>query len=289
MSNTILSIILIAAVCHAIWNALGKRVEEREAFFTLILGASVILYLPLAIYLLHIGDFAVKAYKWAFFSTISETLYFFALGKVYQSNTLSNAYPILRGTAPIVATILSFIFFGVTITLMGIAGIIMIICGILFINQQKLSITGTYEMFKGNFHHLKWVFLAGSFSALSSVLDGMGAAHMSGLLFKYFVYVGMFVGKLIIDRITKLEVSYFPLVKKYPIPLIIGGLFVFISNALAVYAMETTPVTYVAAVREISIVFAALIGLIWLKEKINFVKWASIFIIVAGVMVVKFS
>ncbi|MDN3016924.1 DMT family transporter [Paenibacillus sp. BSR1-1] len=289
MSNTILSILLIAAVCHAIWNALGKKVEEREAFFTLILGASVILYLPLAIFLLHTGDFAVKAYKWAIFSTISETLYFFALGKVYQSITLSNAYPILRGTAPIVATVLSLIFFGINVTLMGIAGIIIIICGILFINQQKLSITGALGMFKGNFHHLKWVFMAGSLSALSSVLDGMGAAQMSGILFKYFVFVGMFLGKLTIDRVTKLEVSYFPLVKKYPIPLIVGGLFVFISNASAVYAMETTPVTYVAAVREISIVFAALIGLIWLKEKINFVKWASIFIIVAGVMVVKFS
>ncbi|MCL1701247.1 hypothetical protein [Lysinibacillus sp. Bpr_S20] len=62
-----------------------------------------------------------------------------------------------------------------------------------------------------------------------------------------------------IDRIEKIEVS---LVKKYLLKLFIGGLFVFISNALAVYAMETILVTYVAAIREISIVFAAIIGII---------------------------
>lgn len=81
-----------------------------------------------------------------------------------------------------------------------------------------------------------------------------------------------------IDRIEKIEVS---LVKKYLLQLFIGGLFVFISNALAlaVYAMETTLVTYVAAVREISIVFAAIIGIVWLNEKI----------IILSVLIINFS
>nr|WP_066383783.1 EamA family transporter [Neobacillus mesonae] len=112
---------------------------------------------------------------------------------------------------------------------------------------------------------------------------------MSGLLFKYLVYLGMFIGKWLIDRILRVEVSYLSLIKKYPIQLLIGGLFVFISNALAVYAMETTPITYVAAVREISIVFAALIGVIWLKEEVNYVKWIAILMIVLGVGMIKFS
>ncbi|WP_286228739.1 EamA family transporter [Neobacillus mesonae] len=289
MSNTILLIIMFAAVCHAIWNAIGKKIEEREAFFTLILGASVILYLPLAVYLLQTEAFHLKAYKWAILSTISETLYFYALGRAYLTGNLSNAYPILRGTAPIAATMLSFIFLGVTISVLGFIGILVIIIGILYINQQTFSVSGIASKFKGNFHNLKWVFLTGTFSALSSVLDGMGAALMSGLLFKYLVYLGMFIGKWLIDRILRVEVSYLSLIKKYPIQLLIGGLFVFISNALAVYAMETTPITYVATVREISIVFAALIGVIWLKEEVNYVKWIAILMIVLGVGIIKFS
>ncbi|WP_223590557.1 DMT family transporter [Neobacillus bataviensis] len=289
MSNTILLIILFAAVCHAVWNALGKKVEEREAFFTLILGASVVLYIPLAIFLFQSGHFALKAIKWALFSTVSETLYFFALGKAYFSVTLSHAYPILRGTAPIVTTVLSLLFFGVTVTVFGFIGILIIIIGILFINQSSFAINGVQKMFRGDISKLKWVFLAGSFSALSSVFDGMGASLMSGLLFKYFVFIGMFIGKLIVDRIQKINVSYISLVKKYPIKLFIGGLFVFVSNAFAVYAMESTPVTYVAAVREISIVFATLIGVIWLKEKVTAVKWVSISMILLGVMIIKFS
>ncbi|WP_289141944.1 EamA family transporter [uncultured Brevibacillus sp.] len=124
MSTTILLILLFAAVCHAIWNALSKKIEERDAFFTLILGASVILYFPLAVYLWHT---------------------------------------------------------------------------------------------------------------------------------------------------------------------LVGGLFVFVSNSLAVYAMQTTPVTYVASVREISIVFATIIGVIWLTEKVGVVKWVSIGMILAGVVIIKLS
>ena len=84
-----------------------------------------------------------------------------------------------------------------------------------------------------------WVFLAGSFSACSSIVDGMGASMMSGLLFKYFVFFGMFAGKWIIDRRAEIKVSYVALIKRYPWHTLAGGLFVFVSNSLAVYAMQT--------------------------------------------------
>ena len=86
---------IFAAVCHAIWNALSKKIEERDAFFTLILGASVILYFPLAVYLWQTSSFPPGAIKWLLLSICSEVLYFVALGKAYKTNHLSYAYPIL--------------------------------------------------------------------------------------------------------------------------------------------------------------------------------------------------
>jgi multidrug transporter EmrE-like cation transporter len=115
MSTAILLILLFAAVCHAVWNALSKRIEERDAFFTLILGASVVLYLPLAVYLWQSSPAPPGAIKWLLLSTVSEVLYFVALAKAYQTNNLSHAYPILRGTAPIVTTLLSILLFGATV------------------------------------------------------------------------------------------------------------------------------------------------------------------------------
>lgn len=290
MSNSVLIILIIAAVCHATWNALGKRVEERDAFFTLILGASVILWIPLAVYFIYKGSFSAEAIKWMALSMFSETLYFVSLGKAYQTSALSHAYPILRGTAPVMTTFLSLVFFGITVGWGGLAGVFLIVLGIIYINQPSFSWSAFPTMFsKESVGGMKWILLAGTFSALSSVIDSMGAALMSGLFFKYIVYIGMFGGKWLIDRKFYPNVSYMKLLRKYPRETLAGGVFVFISNAFAVYAMETTPVTYVAAVREISIVFAALIGIIWLKEKVGWVKWCSILLIIAGVMTIKLN
>lgn len=288
MSTTILIILIIAAICHAVWNALSKRVEERDAFFTLILGASVILYFPLALYLWQTSAFPAGAIKWLLLSTISEVLYFIALGKAYQRNPLTFAYPILRGTAPIVTTLISTLFLGAAIVWTGYLGILLIVAGVVFMNQRSFSLGELSQLVK-DWNNMKWVFLAGSFSAFSSVMDGMGASMMSGLLFKYMVFIGMFAGKWIIDRRAQTKVSYLSLVKRYPWHTLAGGLFVFVSNALAVYAMQTTPVTYVASVREISIVFATIIGVVWLKEQVSIVKWVSIGLILAGVVIIKLS
>ncbi|RNB79141.1 hypothetical protein EDM59_28250 [Brevibacillus nitrificans] len=288
MSTTILLILLFAAVCHAIWNALSKRIEERDAFFTLILGASVILYIPLAIYLWRTSFFPLAAMKWMLLSTVSEVLYFVALAKAYQTNNLSYAYPILRGTAPIVTTVISTLFIGAAIAWTGFLGILVIVAGVVFMNQRSFSLRELSHLLK-DWHNMKWVFMAGSFSACSSVLDGMGASMMSGLLFKYFVFIGMFLGKWVLDRRAQSKVSYVDLAKRYPWHTLAGGLFVFVSNSLAVYAMQTTPVTYVASVREISIVFATIIGIVWLKEKVSVVKWVSIGLILAGVVIIKLS
>lgn len=288
MSTAILLILLFAAVCHAVWNALSKRIEERDAFFTLILGASVVLYLPLAVYLWQSSPAPPGAIKWLLLSTVSEVLYFVALAKAYQTNNLSHAYPILRGTAPIVTTLLSILLFGATVAWTGYLGILVIVAGVVFMNQRSFSLREFSHLLK-DWGNMRWVFLAGAFSACSSVVDGMGAAIMSGLLFKYMVFIGMFAGKWLIDRRAHGKVDYFSLMKRYPWHTLAGGAFVFVSNSLAVYAMQSTPVTYVASVREISIVFATLIGVIWLKEQVGIVKWVSIGLILSGVVIIKLS
>ncbi|MGZ4163733.1 MAG: EamA family transporter, partial [Tumebacillaceae bacterium] len=83
------------------------------------------------------------------------------------------------------------------------------------------------------------------------------------------------------------KVSYIAILKRHPIASLVAGVLVFGANSVAVYAMQSTSVAYVAAVREMSIVFASLIGLIWLKEKISTVKWVSIVLIVCGVVLIK--
>ncbi|MGZ4135920.1 MAG: EamA family transporter, partial [Tumebacillaceae bacterium] len=283
----ILVLLIVSALGHAVWNSIARRVEDRETFLTLIIGVAVVLYAPMAVALWHAEPLQVGAWKWVGVSTVFEILYLWTLGKSYRLAPLTIVYPVARGTSPLVTTLLSVLLMGAVLGGIGVSGIVLSVFGILFINSPRFSLSEMWRSFAQAGPGLRWALLTGVFTACYTVSDGMGAQMTSGFLFKYIVMIGMFLGKWVIDRQTKGKVSYIAILKRHPIASLVAGVLVFGANSVAVYAMQSTSVAYVAAVREMSIVFASLIGLIWLKEKISTVKWVSIVLIVCGVVLIK--
>lgn len=117
--------------------------------------------------------------------------------------------------------------------------------------------------------------------------DSKGAVAMSPILFKYIVFVGLCIGKLIIDRFSRQKHSYLTMRKKYRYRAVLGGVFVFGVNAIVDYTLQSTSVALVATVRELSIMFASIIGVLWLKEKVTVPKISSIIFIVAEVLLIR--
>jgi drug/metabolite transporter (DMT)-like permease len=288
MAVSIFLFLLLSSFGHALWNAIAKRVEDRDSFFTLILGISVLLYFPLALYLQQTSFFPASAWKWVAVSTLFEILYFVTLAKAYQTASYSSAYPVVRGTAPLFTALLAILLAGASLSTAGISGILLIVAGILLVNQTRFSFQQWFESvrFTGG---LRWAFLAGIFSAGYNLSDSMAAQEMSAILFKYAVFVGLFAGKFLLDSRRSGFRSHLALFRQHPWAALAAGMLVFGANAIAVYAMQTTSVAYVAAVREMSIVFSAWIGMLWLKEKIHSVKWISIALILTGVLLIKFQ
>ncbi|GAX90348.1 DMT family transporter [Effusibacillus lacus] len=287
MSLSVFAILMLSALGHATWNAMAKKIEDRDSFFTLIMGVSVVLYLPAALYLWTTTPFPQEAWKWIGFSTLFEILYFVSLAKAYQLAPLSTAYPLVRGTAPLATTCMAFALGSALPTVLGVSGTLLIVVGILLINQSKLSFRSLFTSIRQNFQGAGWALVAGLFTACYNVSDSYGALTMSGILFKYVVFIGMFLGKMMLDLRTRPANTYWTLATKYPVLTLAAGFLLFGANSLAVYAMQTTPVAAVASVREVSIVFAAIIGMVWLKERISRVKWVSIITIVTGVFLIK--
>jgi drug/metabolite transporter (DMT)-like permease len=283
----ILLLLIVSALGHAVWNAIARRIEDREAFLTLIMGVAVVLYAPMAIALWHTQTFPVQAWKWVGISVGFEIVYLVTLGKAYRMAPLTLVYPVARGTSPVVTTLLSVTLAGAVVGGMGLGGIALIVAGILLINSPRLSFVAVWKSFSQAGPGLRWALLTGVLTVCYTVCDGMAAQMTSGFLYKYFVTVGMFAGKWVVDRRAKRQVSYMGLLKRHPVASLVAGVLVFGANSLAVYAMQSTSVAYVAAAREMSIVFASLIGVIWLKEKIGAVKWFSIVLIVLGVVLIK--
>lgn len=289
LDTRILLLLILSAMGHATWNAIARRVEERDVFFTLITGVSVVLYAPLAIDLWRTQTFPAQAWLWVAVSCLFEILYVTTLAKAYRLSPLTVVYPVVRGTAPLLTTVISMIFAGVLLGPVSLGGILLITVGILLINSPGFSPKKIAASFTQGGSGVKWALLTGSFTACYNVSDSFGAQLTSGLLFKYIVFFGMFLGKWGLERGKPRTITPLALFKKHPVATILAALLIFGANGIGVYAMQSTAVAYVASSKEMSIVFATLIGVLWLKEKVSPVKWVSAAMILLGVLLIKWG
>ncbi|MHB1628497.1 MAG: EamA family transporter [Bacilli bacterium] len=287
MSSLVLFLLTVSGLGHSMWNAIAKTIPQRDAFFTLITMSAVVLYLPLAVFLLQRNSIPPQAWLFALGSVGFEVVYFLALARAYRLAPLITVYPIARGTSPVLAALFGLAFTRMTAAPLGLAGIVMIALGIFFVNQPSLSFTRVRSAFanQGAFYAL----LTGTCTAIYSVFDWFGAHVMSGILFIYIVYIGIAIGKWAADRVLLPSVSHVALFRRHPVKILIGGTLAFSVNATVLYCMQTTPVAYVTAVREVGILFTAIIGVVWLKESVTLPKVLSITAIVIGIFLIKFS
>lgn len=285
MSNSVLLLLCFASIGHAIWNALSRGVSGRDQFYTLIIIIAAIVYSPIAIYLLFTTRIPFTILGWIVGSLLFEIVYFFCLAKAYKRGDFLIVYPVARGSAPLITTAFSFLIYGKSVGYVALTGIIMVVLGILFINQTRFSV----EQFRIilTSHGMRWALLTGLCTAGYSVCDSMGAIAMSPILFKYIVFVGLCIGKLSIDRFSLQKHSYLTILKKYPYRTVVCGILVFGVNAIVIYTMQSTPVSLVATARELSIMFASIIGVLWLKEKLTPPKIIAISFIVSGVLLIR--
>lgn len=100
------------------------------------------------------------------------------------------------------------------------------------------------------------------------------------------VVVNVAITKRLTHPVVGRPSSYLALAQAYPLQAIASGLLMFDVTAVVVYTMRSVNVALVATVREFSIVFAAVIGILWLKESITWLKTAAIFLIVVGVVLI---
>jgi drug/metabolite transporter (DMT)-like permease len=287
MSDSVLFLLICASAGHAIWNALSRKVSERDQFYTIIIVIAVIVYAPIAIHLSLTTQFPMAALPWLIGSILAEIIYFIFLAKAYKKGTFLTVYPVARGSAPLITTIFSFLLLDKSIGSIAFAGIILVVLGILLINQTKLTVAMFQSILKSP--GTGSALLTGICTATYSVCDSEGAVVMSPILYKYVVFTGLCIGKLIIDHspIQSQKQSYAAIFKKYRYRAVIGGFLIFGVNAIVVYTMKFTPVALVATVRELSIVFASIIGVLWLKEKLTIPKIVSISLIIAGVLLIR--
>lgn len=277
MSIGVFLAVLVAALLHASWNALVKSGNDKVSSMLLMgLGQTVIAF-PLILF----SPFPEPhLWPWLLASGFIHQAYQFFLLFAYQHGDLSRVYPIARGTAPMLVLVFSALFLADQLSGLEVGGIILVGAGILLL-ARGVFLYGEERRL------LPFALGSALATASYSVVDGLGAREAFSAA-QYLGWLMLFSGVIFSTSVFAWK-GLAP--AKVPFAhwrrgFIAGG-FSMAAYWIAVWAMTVAPIALVTALRETSVLFAVLIGILFFGEKSDRGKVIAALLIVAGVMATR--
>lgn len=284
MPPFLIGLLFIGAIFHSGWNLLVKRANEKQVFTWCALGFGALCFSPL---LLFNPPFPLYIWPYLLGSAVVETTYYVILTRAYNHGDFSQVYPVARGTAPALLALWAVIFLGDRPKPAGIAGIALIVCGLLFVGGKAW-----WEWRKTSSVTTSAILLALSVACCISVYSAIDAAavhRVNPLPFTVGVlgFSAIFYTPFVLLRYGRQKVA--GEWKAHWRTLIIAGLFMQLSYMLALKVYSLAQVSYTGAIREMSIVFAAFIGWRWLGEEFGLFRLIGAILIFSGILVIAIA
>ncbi len=278
MTLGVFAVVLFAALLHASWNAIVKGAGDK-LLTTVLVTTSAALLAALSLPALP----PPNAASWPFIavSSLFQITYFGLLARTYHIADMSQTYPVMRGTAPLLVGIVSVLALGAHLTVKMWIGVGVICLGILGMaagdrrtNRRAIALA-----------LLNAVVIAGY-----TIIDGIGVRR-SGAPAAYTLWIFLVSGiPLAVWAIrTRGRAALAQYVRRNWYFGLIGGVSTAASYGLALWAMTIAPIAVVAALRETSILFGAVISGLLLKEHIGFVRFAAACTIAVGAAVLRLA
>jgi drug/metabolite transporter (DMT)-like permease len=272
--------VICAALLHATWNAVVKGGKDKHLGMT----AIVLGHAPLAALALPFVPIpAIQSWPWLAAGIVLHLGYQFFLLASYRIGDLTQVYPIARGTAPLLVAAVSILFLGVELSPAELLAIAVIGIGIM-----SLSLVRQSDGLR-NGRAAAMAFATGCFIASYSLVDGLGARE-AGTAVGFYAWLSL-INALIFSLIMGLRRP--GLLRRLPaeakLAFLFGGSASFVAYALVIWSFTQAPIALVTALRETSIVFALLIGVFFLKERLDLIKLASTAMTLSGAILLRFS
>ncbi|MBC3881074.1 EamA family transporter [Undibacterium sp. LX40W] len=292
MPLTAFLLVIVAGLIHALWNIAAKKAGGDVRFAGLTALIMAIIWAPVGLY---VGWDIVPtwgAVEW-FFICVSgalHVLYFIVLLRGYRKADLTVVYPLARGSGPLLSSSIAILFLNEHLSVLGGFGIVAVVAGVFLIaggtrliqslchsaaqSDQQLRVK------KGVFYGL----FTGVFIAAYTVLDGYAVKVLllSPILVDYFGNFAriVFLAPALLKDSKQTILSW---KREWRYALIVGSVSP-ISYVLVLYAMQTAPLSHVAPAREVSMLFAAIIGGHLLDEGNRIQRILGALCIAAGVI-----
>ncbi len=279
MSTELVLLVLFAAALHAGWNALAKSGGSPVysiAAYRLVAGLislGLLWTVPLP-----------TAESWVFLiaSMLIHNVYYFTLGRAYQSGDLSLVYPLFRGLAPVLVAAGAAIFFGEVLSLQALLGVVLVSVGLM-----------SLAFFGVSYHYrftptLWWSLATCVLIALYTVTDGVGVRQVENSL-SYILWLFTLEAVPIVIWLTWFHrQSWFAFLVQNRSQVLAGGLASSVAYGIVIHAMGLGAMALVSSLRETSVIFAALIGTLLLKEPFGRQRIFAAVVVALGVIAIRY-
>nr|WP_309502132.1 EamA family transporter [uncultured Roseovarius sp.] len=279
MSIGVFGIVLLAALLHAGWNALVKSgLDKTRSMAAVVIGQGafgglILFFVP-----------APAAVSWPYL-LIGVALhlgYQLFLIAAYKVGDLTQVYPIARGIAPVLVTGISVTVLGISFDMPQLLAVGLIVCGIISLGLVRR--TGGSRGGAGTLLAL----VTGCFIAAYSLNDGLGA-RLAGSPMGFYGWIALLNAVAFAALVPIWERAALSALPRSGMLIVVGGGASFAAYALVIYAFTEAPIALVTALRETSIIFALMIGVFKLKERLDLAKVLSTFLTLIGVALLRLS
>ena len=272
----IVALVLFGALLHASWNVVVKSSTDKALDTALIHLLGSVIALPLV---LIVGWPSAAAWPYILTSVVIHIAYYVALTGAYKHGDMGLTYPLMRGVAPLLVAVSAAFTVNEHLSPVAWAGVIGICAGVLVLGLSRQALD--------NRRATLFALANAVVIAIYTVVDALGA-RASGNALQYvvalFVLDGWPFAAIVLARRGRVAWLY----AKARWPIAMGGALASLgSYGIALWAMTRAPVATVAALRETSVLFAALLGSWLLGEKFTPRRALGTCVIVGGVMALR--
>ena len=263
MTGLAIALVLAAALIHASWNYLLKKSGGGVGFVWVFAALSSLIYAPIAVGVVVVQNFhfSAEALVYLLASAVLHTAYYLLLDRGYRYGDLSVVYPLARATGPFLTVLVAIAALGERPGTVALCGAALIVGGAFFLAASPAKLRAP-----GAARGIAFALLTGCMIASYTVVDkqAVSAALIPPVLQDWGANLGRVIvmAPLAMRRGEEVRKAW-RLQRK---AVILVALLCPLSYILVLTAMVFTPVSYVAPAREISILFAALMGTHWLQE-----------------------
>ncbi|KVT05090.1 DMT family transporter [Burkholderia ubonensis] len=269
MLSYVSAFVLLSALLHASWNAILHGNRDRFVSMTwMSIGIGCVAAVAVALLPLP----AASALPFVIASGITHNFYNLGLVYAYRRGDLGVVYPIARGASPLLVATGAALVAGEMLGPAKIAGVCLVSAGIVTLAFQRGQLSRS---------SLVAALATGVMIALYTVIDGVGV-RLSGNSVSYNAWTFLFylaLPPIFIARrgLRALKVPSIEISSS-----VAGGLVSIAAYGIVVWAMQFDAMGVVSAIRETSVVFAVIIGRIFLREELTAKRFLSCLVIAAG-------